>query len=56
MVRLYSPFCRVLLSFGLLLLAVSASVQLRPGKHNSFLERPAAFRQTVVSFVQKLPR
>lgn len=27
-----------------------------PGKHNSFLEQPAAFRQAVVSFVQKLPR
>jgi len=27
-----------------------------PGKHNSFLEQPVAFRQAVVSFVQKLPR
>ncbi|TGD79852.1 alpha/beta fold hydrolase [Hymenobacter wooponensis] len=27
-----------------------------PGKHYSFLEQPAQFRQTVVSFVQKLPR
>jgi proline iminopeptidase len=27
-----------------------------PGKHNTFLEQPAAFRQAVVSFVQKLPR
>ncbi|MBD2716490.1 alpha/beta hydrolase [Microvirga sp. STR05] len=27
-----------------------------PGKHNSFLEQPATFRQAVVSFVQKLPR
>jgi proline iminopeptidase len=26
-----------------------------PGKHNSFLEQPVAFRQAVVSFVQKLP-
>jgi len=27
-----------------------------PGKHYSFLEQPARFRQTVVSFVQQLPR
>ncbi|MDU0372476.1 alpha/beta fold hydrolase [Hymenobacter endophyticus] len=27
-----------------------------PGKHNSFLEQPAQFRQAVVSFVQQLPR
>jgi proline iminopeptidase len=27
-----------------------------PGKHNSFLEQPAAFRRAVISFVQKLPR
>ncbi|SNC59557.1 proline iminopeptidase [Hymenobacter gelipurpurascens] len=27
-----------------------------PGKHNSFLEQPARFKQAVVSFVQKLPR
>jgi proline iminopeptidase len=27
-----------------------------PGKHYSFVEQPAAFRQAVVSFVQKLPR
>ncbi|WP_139920468.1 alpha/beta fold hydrolase [Hymenobacter sp. DG01] len=27
-----------------------------PGKHYSFLEQPARFRQAVVSFVQKLPR
>ncbi|WP_426492634.1 alpha/beta fold hydrolase [Hymenobacter sp. 102] len=27
-----------------------------PGKHNSFQEQPAKFRQAVVSFVQQLPR
>jgi len=31
-------------------------VTVLPGKHNSFQEQPAQFRQVVVSFVQKLPR